>query len=117
MTLSRTERLKRFLEKIGFVLDKGWVKFRQMGEGKRKEKKVWIWHLGGKKKKNCERRLRYMMGTFQEMCEGLECQNKEFRPDPHTNGTFRLLFLKNIYLVAPGLSCAMQDLSLQPANP
>ena len=26
-------------------------------------------------------------------------------------------FKKNIYLVAPGLSCAMQDLSLQPANP
>ena len=65
MTLSRTERLKRFLEKIGFVLDKGWVKFRQMGEGRQKEEKVWIWHLGGKKKKNRERRLRYMMGTFQ----------------------------------------------------
>ena len=51
MTLCRTERLKRFLEKIGFVLDKRRVKFRQMGEGRQKEDKVWIWHLGAEKKK------------------------------------------------------------------
>ena len=94
MTLSRTERLKRFLEKTRFVLDKGRVKFRQMGEGRRKEEKVWIWHLGGNKKKSHERRLRYMTGKFQEMCDGLEYQNKELKPDPHTNGTFRLFFLK-----------------------
>ena len=56
------------------------------------------------------------MGKFQEMCEGPEYQNKEFKLAPHTNGTFILLFLKNIYLVAPGLRCGMQDLSLQPAN-
>ena len=56
------------------------------------------------------------MGKFQEMCEGFEYQNKEFKLAPHTNGTFILLFLKNIYLVAPGLRCGMQDLSLQPAN-
>lgn len=33
-TLSRTERVKSFLEKMGFGLDKGRLKFRQMLEGR-----------------------------------------------------------------------------------
>lgn len=31
-----------------------------------------------------------MVGKWQEMCEGLECQNKEFKHYPCTNGIFRL---------------------------